>query len=145
MPHRTGKAQWKGDLSTGSGTMSFGSGAWAYQAGYSAPSRFEASDGANPEELIGAAHAGCFSMAFAAALTRAGHPPEAINTQADVNLEKKEAGWTITHIELTTSAAVPGIDEDAFLEIAQTSKKNCPVSRALAAVEISLKAHLVEG
>ncbi len=142
MPLRIGKAEWKGDLASGQGTMSFGSDNWAYEAGYSAPSRFESAEGANPEELIGAAHAGCFSMAFAGALTRAGHAPESIATQANLSLEKKEAGWTITHIQLETSAVVPGIDEATFQEIAQTSKQNCPVSRALAGVEISLEAHL---
>ena len=81
-------------------------------------------------------------MAFAAALARAGHPAESINTQANLSLEKKEAGWTITEIELETSAVVPGIDEARFQDIAQTSKKNCPVSRALAGVEISLRAEL---
>ena len=144
MPQRTGRAEWKGDLVTGQGSMSFGSGDWAYKAAYSAPSRFETAEGANPEELIGAGHAGCFTMAFAAALTRAGHTAESINTQANLSLEKKEAGWTITQIVLETSAVVPGIDEANFQEIAQASKKNCPVSRALAGVEISVKAELAD-
>jgi osmotically inducible protein OsmC len=125
--------------------MWFGQGDWAYQGPYSAPSRFESAPGTNPEELIGAAHAGCFSMAFASALSKAGYPPEGIDTQADVILEKTEAGWTIVRIELESSAVVPGIDEADFQEIAKSSKANCPVSRALASVEISLTAELVGG
>jgi osmotically inducible protein OsmC len=140
MPVRQGRAEWKGDVGSGQGSFSFGQGEWAYRGSYSSPSRFESGEGTNPEELIGAAHAGCFSMAFAGALTRAGHVPESIDTLANVHLEKKEAGWTITHIVLETSVSVSGIDEGTFQEVAQTAKRNCPVSRALAGVDISLKA-----
>jgi osmotically inducible protein OsmC len=143
MPVRKAQAEWKGDLATGQGWFSFGQGDWAYQGTYSFPSRFESGEGTNPEELIGAAHAGCFSMAFSGDLTRAGYPPDSINTVANVHLEKKEAGWTITHIELETSASVPGIDETTFQEIAQGAKKTCPVSRALAGVDITLNAKLM--
>jgi osmotically inducible protein OsmC len=142
MPKRTGRAEWKGDLAAGQGTFAFGEGDGAVEGAYSVPSRFENAKGSNPEELIAAAHAGCFSMALAAALTRAGHPPEDIKTQAELLLEKTDAGWTISRIDLTTEAVVPGINEGDFQEIAAGAKENCPVSRALAAVEIGLQAEL---
>jgi osmotically inducible protein OsmC len=99
--------------------------------------------GTNPEELIGAAHAGCFSMALAAQLSGAGHPPERIRTNAKVHFDKGEGGWTIRTIELETEAAVPGLTPDAFATYAEGAKANCPVSRALSGVEIRLKARLL--
>jgi len=140
MPVRNAQARWQGGLKDGSGTMRLGSG--AYEGKYSFGSRFEENPGANPEELIAAAHAGCFSMALAAGLGRAGFAPESVETQARVHLEKGEAGFGITRIELDTVASVPGIDEAAFQEQAAGAKANCPVSKALAAVEISLTARL---
>ena len=140
MPARTADAEWKGGLRDGSGSMRFGSG--AFEGAYSFSSRFEEGTGTNPEELIAAAHAGCFSMAFAGALGRAGHDPEQVQTSAAVHLEKTDAGFTITRIELTTEATVPGIDDAEFQKIGAEAKANCPVSRLLAAAEISLKATL---
>jgi lipoyl-dependent peroxiredoxin len=125
----------------GEGTMRFGSG--AFEGKYSFASRFEDGSGTNPEELIGAAHAGCFSMAFAGNLQRAGHEPQSVETSARVHIDKSGDGFTITRIELDTTASVPGIDEDEFQQIATASKEGCPVSRALAGVgEITLDAKL---
>jgi len=142
MPVRSAEAQWNGNLREGNGTMKVGSG--AYEGAYSFPSRFEAGQGSNPEELIAAAHAGCFSMAFAAGLTRAGFAPTSVHTTAKVHIEPVEGGFGITRIELDTEAKVPGIDNAAFQEQAEAAKKGCPVSKALAAVEnITLSAKLV--
>ncbi len=140
MPTRNAEAQWNGDLKGGRGTMKLGSG--AYEGPYSFQSRFESGAGTNPEELIGAAHAGCFSMALSAILSGAGHPPQSIRTRAQVHLEKKGEGFAITAIDLDTEGRVPGIDEAAFRKHADDAKKTCPVSRALAGVDIRLKAHL---
>jgi len=138
---RTATARWEGSIGDGKGTMAFGSG--AYEGRYSAPSRFEDEEGTNPEELIAAAHAGCFSMALSAALTRAGTPPTDIDTTATLHIEKVDEAWTITKIELATTAEVPGIDDAAFQETAAGAKANCPVSRALAGVgEVTLTATL---
>jgi osmotically inducible protein OsmC len=133
MPKRTANARWDGSLQDGSGTMMMASG--AYEGPYSFQSRFQEGDGTNPEELIAAAHAGCFSMAFSAELGRAGHEAESVETTATVHLEKVDEGFGITRIELDTRARVPGIDEDEFQRIAEAAKAGCPVSRALAAVE----------
>ena len=141
MPKRTADAQWEGSLQDGKGTMRFGSG--AFEGQYSFSSRFEEGSGTNPEELIAAAHAGCFSMALSAGLGRAGHNPERVSTNATVHLEKGDAGFSITRIELVTEASVPGIDEATFKEQAETAKANCPVSKALAGAEITLEATLV--
>jgi lipoyl-dependent peroxiredoxin len=141
MPVRSAEAVWEGDLRGGRGRMKFGSGAFDGQ--YSFSSRFEEGAGTNPEELIGAAHAGCFSMAFAGALAKAGFVPTRVNTTADVHLEKVGDGNSITRIILRTQAEVPGISEEKFQEVAQGAKKNCPVSRALAAIDIGLEARLV--
>jgi len=140
MPTRTAQAQWNGDLRSGSGHMRFGSG--AFDGPYSFDSRFGDGKGTNPEELIAAAHAGCFSMATAGGLTRAGHPPTSIETNAKLTLEQRPEGYRITSIELTTNAVVPGIDEAEFRTIAEEAKKNCPVSVALASVNITLNASL---
>lgn len=141
MPIRTAEAIWKGSLRDGQGSMSFGSG--AYQGAYSVPSRFEDAEGTNPEELIAAAHAGCFSMALSAGLSAARHPPEQINTSAKVHLDKLEEGWRITLIELQTEAKVPGLEEAQFLELATSAKENCPVSQALSSPKITLEAKLL--
>ena len=141
MPVRNAQARWEGDLPNGKGTMRFGGG--AFEGQYSFSSRFEDGAGTNPEELIAAAHAGCFSMAFSNGLAKAGFTPTRVDTTASVHLEKTDAGFGITRIDLRTEAEVPGIDQDAFDEQAQTAKKNCPVSKALAAVDITLDAKLV--
>ena len=138
---RTSKAQWNGSLKDGKGTVSLGSG--AYDGQYSFSSRFESGTGTNPEELIAAAHAGCFSMALSAGLGKSGFTPTRISREAKVHLEKVGEGFAITKIELVTEGEVPGIDEAAFLEHAEGAKKNCPVSKALGAVEITLTAKLV--
>ena len=141
MPVRSAKAQWDGTLKEGKGTMSLGSG--AFQGQYSFNSRFESGTGTNPEELIGAAHAGCFSMALTAALGRGGFTPKRVSTSAAVHLEQVEGGFGITAIDLTTEADVPGIDNAKFQEIADGAKKGCPVSKALAGTKINLNAKLV--
>jgi len=141
MATRTAKAQWDGTLKEGKGTMSLGSGAYTGQ--YSFASRFEQGTGTNPEELIAAAHAGCFSMALSSALGKAGFTPRRIDTTASVFLEPVEGGFGITHIDLKTDADVPGIDNGKFQEIADGAKKGCPVSKALAATKINLDAKLV--
>jgi osmotically inducible protein OsmC len=120
--------------------MRLGSG--AFEGQYSFSSRFEEGTGTNPEELIAAAHAGCFSMALSAGLERAGHPVTAVETSAKVHLEKGDSGFRISRIDLTCTATVPDIDDATFQEQAATAKANCPVSQALAAVEIRLDATL---
>ena len=132
MPVRTGNAVWEGNLMDGKGKVSLKSG--AYEGPYSFGSRFEEGKGTNPEELIGAAHAGCFSMALSHALAQAGHTPQRVSTAAKVHLEKVDVGFKITRIILQTEAAIPGIDEQLFQKHAESAKKNCPVSQALAAV-----------
>ena len=141
MAKRTASAVWEGTLREGKGTVKLGSG--AFEGAYSFASRFEEGTGTNPEELIGAAHAGCFSMALAAGLTKAGFSPRRISTTASVSLEKVGEAFKITTIELNTEAEVPGIAEGDFLEQAETAKKNCPVSQALAGTRISLNAKLL--
>lgn len=141
MPVRKASAVWEGPIKEGNGTVKLGSG--AYEGKYSFGSRFEESPGTNPEELIGAAHAGCFSMALSGGLSRAGNPPTRISTNAKVHIEKVGEGFSITKIELDTEAQVPGIDDAAFQEAAKKAKEGCPVSRALAGTEITLNARLV--
>jgi lipoyl-dependent peroxiredoxin len=140
MPVRSANAEWRGDLKTGKGTL--GSESGAVSGAYSFGSRFEEGTGTNPEELIGAAHAGCFSMALSARLAEAGHTPERVTTRARVTLGQKDGGPAITGIELHTRAVVPGLDESTFLEHANAAKAGCPVSKALAAVDITLDAAL---
>jgi len=140
MAVRSAEAEWKGSLREGAGRMKLGSG--AFEGSYSFPSRFESGAGTNPEELIGAAHAGCYSMALSAGLGKAGFTPTRIHTVARVHLEKVGEGFGITRIELETEAEVPGIGAAAFQEQAEGAKKGCPVSKALAATEITLKATL---
>lgn len=141
MPVRKAEAVWEGNLSKGSGRMKLGSG--AFEGEYSFSSRFEDGRGTNPEELIGAAHAGCFSMALSLFLEKAGYKPENIHTRAAVHIEKTAEGFRITRIELETEATVPGIDEKAFREQAEAAKRECPVSRALAGTEIKLESRLL--
>lgn len=140
MPTTKAYAQWNGDLPSGSGTMKLGNG--AYEGPYTFKSRFEDGEGTNPEELIGAAHAGCFSMALSNLLAEADHTPESVQTRADVTLGKVDGDPKITTITLNVEAAVPDIDEEAFLKHAKAAKKGCPVSKALAGVEIKLVATL---
>ena len=140
MPVRTASAKWNGSLQEGDGTMALGSG--AYEGPFSFRSRFQEGDGTNPEELIGAAHAGCFSMALSAVLGEGGHTPDSIETSAKVNFETGEGGPAISRVELTTRARVPGLDDAGFKEAAETAKANCPVSKALGGVEITLDAAL---
>jgi osmotically inducible protein OsmC len=130
-------ASWQGGFKDGKGTMK---GAHAPEASFSAGSRFEGVAGSNPEELIGAALAGCYSMALTLSLEKAGMKPARVDTTADVKLEKLEAGQTITSIELVTRASVPGGDAAKFQEVAEATKKGCPVSRVLAATKINLTA-----
>ncbi len=140
MPTRNAEAEWNGSILEGNGTMKLGSG--AFEGAYSFKSRMEDGTGTNPEELIGAAHAGCFSMAFAAALGKAGFEPKGIHTKAAVKFDKVENGFSITKIDLTTEAEISDIDENKFQEIARGAKENCPVSKALAGTEITLTASL---
>ena len=138
---RRAKAEWKGDLVHGSGRLTVGSG--ALNVPYSVKSRFEDGQSAtNPEELLGAAHAGCFTMALAAQLSRAQFAPTDIRTDANVAFEKNGDAFAITGIELVTSANVPGIDDATFQKFVADAKQNCPVSKALAAIEIRVKATL---
>jgi lipoyl-dependent peroxiredoxin len=140
MPARTATARWEGGLQGGHGTMRLGSG--AFEGQYSFSSRFEEGTGTNPEELIGAAHAGCFSMALSAGLERAGFVASSVDTSARVHLERGDSGFRISRIDLTCVADVPGIDANTFSEQAETAKKNCPVSQALTGVDIRLDARL---
>ncbi len=141
MPVRSADARWEGSLQAGKGSMRLAGG--AYEGPYSFSSRFEDGSGTNPEELIAAAHAGCFSMALSAGLGRAGHEPVSVQTTAKVHLEKGDAGFRIPRIELVTEAEVPGISEDEFQQVATAAKENCPVSQVLAGAEISLDAKLI--
>ena len=140
MPARTASARWEGGLQSGQGQVRLGSG--AFEGPYSFQSRFEDGAGTNPEELIGAAHAGCFSMALTVGLERAGYSPTSVETTARVHLERGEDGFRIPRIDLETTATVPGIDDAAFQEQAEQAKAGCPVSKALAGVEIHLDAKL---
>lgn len=139
MPVRSAKAIWRGGLREGQGTASFG----GFEGRYSFPSRFEEGEGTNPEEMIGAAFAACFSMALSGNLERAGHAPEEVRTSAKVHIEKGAEGFAITRIDLNTEVSAPGIDESTFQEQAQAAKKGCPVSRALAVPDVRLEAKLV--
>jgi len=141
MSIREAHARWEGDLRQGKGTMRLGSGAW--EGAYTFKSRFEEGPGTNPEELVGAAHAGCFSMAFSNLLAQAGHVPTSVETTAHVHLEPVDGKPTISRIELETTGRVPGIDESTFQDIAAQAKAGCPVSRALGGVQIGLKATLI--
>lgn len=142
MPTRISEAEWNGDLFAGKGTVKLGSG--AFEGRYSFSSRFEDGVGTNPEELIGAAHAGCFSMALSAGLAASGHTPDSVHTTAKVKIDKVGDGFAITKITLDLVGKVPGIDLETFTKFAEDAKANCPVSKALAAVpEIALEIKLL--
>lgn len=138
---RTAEARWSGDLKSGQGNLKLGSG--AFEGAYSFVSRFENGAGTNPEELIGAAHAGCFSMALANSLAMAGHKPNLVTTIAKVTLGKTDQGSAITGIHLITRGDIPGLSADVFKQVAEQTKSGCIVSRALAAVPMTLDAQLV--
>jgi lipoyl-dependent peroxiredoxin len=136
-----GSAEWKGDVPSGTGTFTAGD---SISGGYTFKSRFEDGPGSNPEQLIAAAHAACFSMALSNILAQAGHTPESVHTDATVTLRFVDGAPTITKIALVTTGQVPGIDQETFTEHAKTAKANCPVSRALASVpEITMEAKLL--
>jgi len=141
MTDRTGSAQWQGDLQGGTGTLRVGDG--VFEGAYSFRSRFEEGTGTNPEQLIAAAHAACFTMALSNILSSAGHVPDSVHTDANVHLRFIDGAPTIARIDLDTVGTVPGIDAEQFEKFAADAKANCPVSRALAAVpEIVLTARL---
>lgn len=140
MVERTAEAEWRGSLKEGAGVMKLGSG--AFEGGYSFGSRFGDEKGTNPEELIAAAHAGCFSMALALGLGQAGFTARRVHTRARTAIERSGDGFRITRIMLDTEAEVPGITEARFREQAEAAKRDCPVSRALAGTEIMLSARL---
>lgn len=137
---RQATAEWKGDLKGGSGRVKLGSG--AYEGDYSFTSRFEDKPGANPEELLGAAYAGCYSMALANSLAGAGFVANSVHATADVHLGKDDKGFLITRIDLTVVADVPGVDEATFQEYAEKTRTGCIIARALGATERTLKATL---
>ncbi len=138
---RKAEAQWFGDLKSGRGTMSVGS--KAFSGPYSFISRFEGNQDTNPEELLGAAHAACFSMALSNTLAQRGKPVTNVTTTAVVTADKTEAGFAITRIALTTRGVVPGLSAEEFKQVAEETKTGCIVSRALAAVPMTLDAELV--
>lgn len=140
MAVRKADAVWRGNLREGAGELALESG--AFRGPYTFQSRFENGQATNPEELIGAAHAGCFTMAMTAALSREGITPTEIRTTAAVHLVQDKAGVRIPRIDLVTRAKIPGIDAQKFAAVAEDAKKNCPVSKALAGVEITLDAAL---
>lgn len=142
MAVRHAKAEWKGTLKEGQGTVKVGSG--LFEGPYSFPSRFEEGKGTNPEELIGAAHSACYSMALSAGLEKAGHKASRVHTTANVHFSKVGEGFAITKIELECEAEVPNMDEKTFQQEAETAKTNCPISKALSATEITLKARLLQ-
>jgi lipoyl-dependent peroxiredoxin len=142
MATRNGSAKWRGDLRSGEGDLTVGDG--VFKGAYSFSSRFEEGEGTNPEELIAAAHAACFTMALANMMAEHGHPADSVRTVARVHLRQTDAGPTIQQIDLETEGRVPGIDQAHFAEHAEEAKKGCPVSRALAGVEeMNLTARLV--
>ena len=142
MAVRTATAQWKGSVQEGGGEMSTASGVLS-DAKFGVGTRMGDQPGTNPEELIGAAHAGCFSMQLSALLSNEGHPPDSLDTEAKVQFLRQDDGFAITRIDLVVRGAVPGLDEEGFKRIAEQAKEVCPVSKALAAVpEITLDAAL---
>ncbi len=142
MPVRMSEAVWEGNLKDGKGTMRLGSGAW--QGSYSFASRFQEAGGTNPEELIGAAHAGCYSMALSHGMAQAGHTPTRVRTSARVHLEKSGEGFRISQIDLNCEAAVPGLSQEDFLKFAEDAKQNCPVSKLVTGARVNLDAKLVK-
>jgi lipoyl-dependent peroxiredoxin len=141
MPVRKANAVWEGNLFKGKGTVEVESG--LFKGSYSFLTRFEDEKGTNPEELLGASHAACYSMAFSAMLAEKGFKPDRISTQANVSIEKVGDGFVITKILLITQGEVPDIDKETFLKIANEAKVGCPVSKALAAINIQLEAILL--
>lgn len=141
MPVRKSTAIWEGKLRNGKGTMRVGNN--IFEGKYSFVSRFEEGDGTNPEELLAAAHAGCFSMAFSGELERAGFDPQRIETTANINLVKGEKGFKIESIELQTRGNMTGIEEEKFKELAENAKNNCPVSQLFKGAEIRVSAELI--
>jgi len=141
MAVRKAHAEWNGSLKEGKGSMKLGSG--AFEGPFSFGTRFGDSPGTNPEELIGAAHAGCFSMAFSAMLGGAGYTPKSVKSTADVHIDPVDGGFAITRIELSMKASIPDITNEEFQTIAEEAKANCPVSRALAGTQITLNAELI--
>jgi osmotically inducible protein OsmC len=139
---RKAEAQWFGDLKSGHGTMSVGS--KAFSGPFSFISRFEGSKDTNPEELLGAAHAGCFSMALSNSLAQAGHVVTSVSTTAVVSVNKTDAGFAVTGIALTTRGVVPGLSAEEFVKFAEATKTGCIISRALSAVPMTLDAQLVD-
>ena len=138
---RTAQASWRGDLAAGGGRIGVGSG--AYEGPFTLRARVEDVErSTNPEELIGAANAGCFTMSLANLLTESGHPPADLRTTAKVRLEQLDTGFSITNIALDTVGEVPGVDAETFARLARQAKDTCPVSKALAGTEISLEARL---
>jgi osmotically inducible protein OsmC len=140
MIQRNASAQWTGDLKAGQGSIRLGSG--AFEGKYSFGTRFEGAPGTNPEELLGAAHAGCYSMALALGLTQAGHVPTRVHTTATVQMDRVAEKMTIVGIALVCEAEVPGITNEAFQQVAEATKSGCIVSRALASVPMTLTATL---
>ena len=142
MAERSAKAEWTGSLMEGKGKMALGSG--LFEGAFSFGTRMGDEPGTNPEELLGASLAGCYTMALNATLEKSGKPASSVHTEAKVFLGKDDAGFVIKHIDLETNAAVNGMDEDEFLRIAEDVKKGCPISRALAATTTNLKANLAK-
>ena len=140
MPTRNAHARWEGTLEEGKGNVEFGNG--AFNGAYSFASRFAEGAGTNPEELLGAAHAACFAMALSLVLGQAGFKPEYVDATAHVTVMPQDGGFKITKSHLVCEAKMPGIDQAAFVQHAQTAKTSCPVSQALAGIEITLEARL---
>jgi len=141
MALRKANAEWNGGLKSGKGNVALGSG--AFEGAYSFQSRFEEGNGTNPEELVAAAHAGCFSMALSAALEGAGYSPESVKTEAQVSLVKEGEGFAINKIKLITQAKIADISEEDFQKQAQGAKENCPISKVLTGTNIELEAKLL--
>jgi osmotically inducible protein OsmC len=138
MPTRSAKADWQGEFKRGGGSVSTETG--VLDSPYNFSGRFESGTGTNPEELLAASHASCFTMALSVGLTQAGNPPESLATDAKVSVEQVEGGFGITKIALSVTGKVPGLDADGFAAAAQGAKENCPLSKALASVpEITLE------
>ncbi len=142
MPTRTAKAVWKGSIKKGSGQVELGKGGIKGQ--YSFESRFESGSGTNPEELLAGAHASCYAMALSLFLGQAGFKPESVDATSSVTIQAQGGGFTITGSDLSVEAKVPGIDEAKFIEIAEKAKNECPVSRALGAIKLTVNAKLVK-
>jgi osmotically inducible protein OsmC len=141
MPTRSGSATWRGDLQGGDGNLTVGDG--VFEGAYSFKSRFEEGEGTNPEELIAAAHAACFAMAFSDILAQNGHEPESVDARARAVLKEVDGAPTLARIELQAEGSVPGIEDDEYQRLAEQAKRDCPVSRALAGVnDIQLEATL---